>query len=248
MAQFIAIIMQHITNFLDTRELLTLSQTCAHMREFVAPLWEVAIRARFSHKKFAPRRAMPDARFAYKFLLNLESRVASAPPHGNAHMFFASARGPEQCSIQCETTHRWVSRYIAHPDLMIRGDIIVDGDTNTYIFDGARGRFAARAISKFEVTMMNLSPVFSIPFEFHITYYDFMSITVGFRVSRKIEIIDDDTEYCTFKHGSDTYSMDAYEGDYLREDIDRWVEFTRNAEYDNAERYMIENMPEMTND
>jgi len=205
MAQFIALIMQHIVDFLETREQLALSQTCARMREFVAPLWEVAIRARFSHKKFAPRKVMPDARVAYKFLLNLESRVRDAPPHGNARMFFASARGPEQCEIKCETAHRWVARYIAHPDLMVRGDIIVDGDTNTYIFDGARGRFVARAVSEFEVDMINLSSVFSIPFEFHITYYDFMSVTVGFRISRKVAIVRDGDLH-SFTHSGDTYT------------------------------------------
>lgn len=241
--------LREIYTFLDTRDLLTLSQTCAHVREFVTPQWEIAIRARFPHKKFAPHhRVMPPTHLAYKFLLNLESRVASAPPHGNAHMFFASARGPEQCAIQCETAHKWITRYIANLDLMVRGDIIVDGNTNTYIFDGARGRFVARAVSEFEVDMIDLTSVFSIPFEFHIIYYDFMSVTVGFRISRKVKIIEDDTESHTFEHDGDSYSADAHICDNLRNDIDHVIEFTRDAEYDDGEHYMIKEMPEMTND
>jgi len=213
----IANFMQHIADFLSARDLLALSQTCARIRfPLLVGGWKEQLRARFPYKK---RTECDDPMLErwqklLKFLLILESRVADAPPHGQARRFLAAFEPRDNwdhilCDEHVFKHHQLGMLYVPRADLIIRGDILIDDRARMFIFDGYR----CHHVPCINEVYQSLAVVFNIPFEFDITYYGrgiWRGCNIGFQIDDRVKYEKINDAKMTFSHDDKTYIIDTH--------------------------------------
>lgn len=208
--------MQHcFVDFLCARDLAALSLTCAHMHNALEQAWHPLQLARFPHKKHALRSDHVKCN-SREFLLGLEARVVCAPPHGMAWTFRASHNIPANArTVPCTTGCGELKKlYVADWQLMIRGDIIIDEIATMYVFDGHDGRIVDYDTYKGQIDGADLSPVFTIPYEFHILYYGYMrklGVTIKGKISAKVALTRKDNKHAEFTYCGEQYIIENYD-------------------------------------
>jgi hypothetical protein len=225
--------MQHIADFLSARELLVLGATCARIHcEISRDVWCAQIHARFPYKQRAEQCA------PYKFLALLESRVADAPPHGRALVWpgvlCEDGKVPaDRDSIPIHDRAQHIA--VPRADIILRGDIIETGKL-MHMFDGTRCIPTIREPWDDASNILNLSDVFVIPFEFHITYY-LDAVQAGdiimFRVDPRVTLNYHSKDYrtwsycCDFTHGGTTYAIRCSRN--ARDEVDKIYEHIKTS-------------------
>lgn len=232
--------------FLTARELCALSHVNAHSHALISREWPALQLARFPRKKHAPRKKARETPCnAREFLLGLEARVQCAPPYGMAWTFRAS--------IWCDATHSrkfatlcriGIYEYtlvVANSRLLLRGDIITDEVANIYIFDGVCGRPTYRTLCASCTYALDLSCVFHIPREFHISYYDYMrdyGVIVCCRISQGVNVYYTEQRTLCFDEGTEHYIFESRDMQRIREDIKYRISFRCGNTRDGAEHLL----------